>query len=159
MNTQDFTIQEEQLPLILSLLDESQLFPIQPQGCSMFPFFMGNRDTLYIKKPVFPLKRGDIALYRRKNGTYVVHRVHHTKEAAPSRHSLQYYMLGDHQTWIEGPIEEDQIYGYVTAYERKGKKIDCASNRKYNLLWRIWMRLRIARPFFCSIWNFIHKHS
>lgn len=168
MNTPNLTLEGEHLPLLLSLLKEDQVFPIKPQGSSMFPFFVGNRDTLYIRKPVFPLKRGDIALYRRRNGTYVVHRIHHVTEgccdskifrrrkSSGENHLVQYYMLGDHQVWIEGPIEEYQIYGYVVSYDRKGTYIDCAANKKYRILWNIWLVIRPFRPMICTVWEWIH---
>ena len=131
------------LPVLLSLLEDGQVTPITPIGSSMCPFFLGGRDTLYVCKAVFPLKKGDIALYQRKDGTYIVHRVHHIKKSAGED---LYFFLGDNQTWIEGPITQDHIYGVTAYFIRKGKKIDCTSSWKYNLLWRLWMVARPVRP-------------
>ena len=134
---------EGSLSILLSVLNEEQVIPIMPKGTSMCPFFLGDRDTLYLRRPVFPLKRGDIALYQRENGTNIVHRIHHIKKDTQGNF---YYFLGDNQTWIEGPISENLIMGVTSYYMRKNKKIDCTSNWKYNLLWRLWMILRPLRP-------------
>lgn len=131
------------LPHLISLLEEGQTLSVQPTGTSMSPFFLGNRDTLFIGKPTFPLKKGEIALYKRHTGAYYVHRVY---RVLPTESSFSYFMLGDNQTWIEGPIPQEQVYGVVKSYLRKGKKIDCTSNQMYNLLWKIWMFLRPVRP-------------
>ena len=143
------------LPLIMSALEDGQAFAVHPIGYSMFPFFSGNRDTLFLTKPVFPLHRGDIVLYRRTNGVFVVHRIHHI---TTDNSSSSYYMLGDNQTWIEGPLQESQIHGVVSSYVRKGRKIDCPANKWYNLLWRIWMLLRPCRPVFLKAWRIWHDH-
>lgn len=145
---------EGTLPVLFSVLDTKQVIPIIPKGTSMCPFFLGDRDTLYLKRPVFPLKRGDIALYQRKNGTYIVHRIHHVQKNAQMNY---YYFLGDNQTWIEGPVSESQIVGVTSYYMRKSKKIDCTSDWRYNLLWRLWMFARPFRPLLNSIFIFCKK--
>ena len=33
----------------------------------------------------------------------------------------QYYLVGDAQDYIEGPIEEEQIFGIITSAYRRGK--------------------------------------
>lgn len=161
------TLKEEQLPQILSLLRENQTLAIVPQGDSMFPFFLGGRDTLNVQRVTFPLNRGDIVLYRRENGTYVTHRVHHvtksssTVQSSPDRianpHTVQYYMLGDHQTLIEGPIQESQIYGVVASFERKGTHIDCTTNKKYIIAWKLWLFIRPIRPIIYPILVIMNK--
>ncbi len=145
------------LPVLFSVLHEGQVIPIVPKGTSMCPFFMGDRDTLYLKRPLYPLKRGDIALYQRENGSHIVHRIHHVQK---NNKINLYYFLGDNQTWIEGPIPEGKIIGVTSYYMRKSKKIDCTSNWKYNLLWRIWMILRPLRPQIGHLFSFYYAcHS
>lgn len=155
VSTEDFSEGKHMIDICLLLSDAApeQLFSVSPSGHSMFPFFAGTRDTLFVKKSVFPLKRGDIALYKRANGTCVVHRVHHVNTANSMR---SYYMLGDNQVEIEGPLLESQIFGVVSHYIRKGKTIDCSSPW-YHFLWWIWMLLRPFRPLILRIWQIIHK--
>lgn len=145
---------EGTLPVLFTVLKDEQVIPIMPKGTSMCPFFLGDRDTLYLKRPVFPLKRGDIALYQRGDGTYIVHRVHHIIK---QNQSYSYYFLGDNQTWIEGPIGEKQILGVTSYYVRKNKKIDCSSDWTYNLLWRFWMLVRPIRPILNRLFTVLRK--
>lgn len=153
-SAQQFDTKLEVLSGLLSAMSPEQVLPITPQGSSMFPFFMGNRDVLYIARVNEPLKRGDIALYRRDDGTYVVHRVYRVKTGSPN---ISYFMLGDHQTWIEGPLSEKQILGVVKYYERKNKKIVCSENVRYRLLWNIWLLLRPVRPLLLKIWSIRYR--
>lgn len=147
------------LGTLISLLSEEQQIRIHPQGYSMFPFFSGYRDTLYIRRPAAEPKRGDIALYRRDNGMYVVHRIHHSKHTtdATGSDSVQYFFLGDQQTAIEGPLDASQILGIVDHYERKGKCIDCNHNKAYLFLSRLWLILRPVRPLFLKGWTILHR--
>lgn len=44
----------------------------------------------------------------------MLHRIHHIKNG-------KYYMVGDNQTEIEGPLEPEQIKGKMTAFIKNGK--------------------------------------
>ena len=46
------------------------------KGTSMNPLFKMGRDRVYIEKPKSRLKKGDIALYNRADGSYILHRVY-----------------------------------------------------------------------------------
>lgn len=142
--------------MLLSLLEKDQVIAVQPVGNSMFPFFSGPRDTLCIARAHFPLKVGDIAIYRRANGMFVVHRVA-SRRTAPDRKTA-YVFLGDNQTALEYPVYEENIVGIVTSICRKGKTISCHS-RLYLVLSRLWLFLRPLRPFFLKTWAFFHKQK
>ena len=62
----------EQLP---ELLEKTQAVPLVISGNSMAPFLIHGRDTVYLSRVTRPLKRGDMILYRRDCGAYVLHRV------------------------------------------------------------------------------------
>lgn len=57
-----------------------------------------------------------MVFYQRENGQFVMHRIWKKK-------SDGYYMIGDAQTEIEGPLREDQIFAFITKVQRKGKWI------------------------------------
>ena len=135
---------------LISLLTPEQTLKIYPHGLSMHPFFVGDRDTIIIKKPSFPLNRGDIALYSRSDNTLVIHRIHYYDSK-----NNTYFMLGDNQTWIEGPIDEFQILAVAVTIIRKGKSINCHTNLFYIFLWKLWLRLRPIRPVFIKAWLLI----
>lgn len=77
-------------------------------------------------------------MYVSEDGIHALHRIHHVK-------GRDYYMLGDSQTWIEGPIKEDAVLAIATAIIRKGNKISC-SNLFYRLIVEIWLLVRPLRP-------------
>lgn len=85
-------------------------------GNSMSPFLVHGRDYICFCKPVRPLAKGDMVFYQRENGQYVMHRI---CKAAPEG----FYITGDSQMVIEGPVKEDQIFAVVTKVCRKGKWI------------------------------------
>lgn len=119
------------------LLEKGMEVKIKPQGLSMLPFIMGDRDDVILKKLTRPLKRGDIVLYRRPGGVYVLHRVHHVKES-------KLFMMGDSQDFIEGPIFTEQCVAMVETYYKKGVLKD---NTKFSMRikYTVWMWLRPFR--------------
>lgn len=103
------------IPPLLSLLDETPSVPLTISGGSMTPFLVHGRDVVYLSKPApdEPPKRGDMILYRRDNGAYVLHRVLRVERGL-------YTMLGDAQTCPERGIRPDQVLAVVDHVRRKG---------------------------------------
>ena len=83
-------------------------------GWSMEPFLRNQRDRVLLKKPITPPKNGDIVFYQRKTGQYVLHRIFKNKPEG-------YYLMGDSQFDLEGPIAENAIFAIVTEVERNGR--------------------------------------
>ena len=114
-------------------------------GSSMSPFLIHNRDKIYFTKPDSPLKRGDMVFYQRSNGQYVMHRIINAKKDG-------YYMVGDAQIKIEGPIDENQIFAIVTKVVRKGKTI-----LPGNFWWKFfsgpWLTLLPLRPMITKLYG------
>lgn len=123
----------------LPLLKEGNTLKITPIGTSMFPLFIRNNDQAVLaavneKK----LHRGHVILYRRSNGMLVLHRIaKKTKDG--------FYMVGDNQTELEGPIYTEQIRAIMIAFYRKGHFISC-QNFIYIVLSHLWLFLRPIRP-------------
>ena len=82
-------------------------------GTSMEPFLIHNRDRIYFQIPKEPIKKGDMVFFQRKTGEYVMHRIMKVR-------ANQYYLSGDHHTFLEGPIEKTQIFAKVVSVERNG---------------------------------------
>ena len=129
---------------IEKLLQEGKTISIKPQGSSMYPILVEGRDRAIIE-PVdaASLKRGDVVLYRRDEdvpagGILVLHRIYKCKKDG-------FYMVGDNQKEIEGPLRADQIKGIMVAMERNGKFIS-VNNLAYIMLTRIWLLFRPLRP-------------
>lgn len=135
---------------IEKLLTEGNTIQIKPQGFSMFPLFLPGRDEALIHG-VTPdsLKRGDVALYRRDSGILVLHRIFKVNANG-------FYMVGDNQTEIEGPLRPDQIRGKLVGIIRNGHSIS-VEDRRYRLLTGIWLRLRPFRPIISKSASIVKK--
>ena len=146
-NTGDFKTDLEQL------LQEGNIIRLKPQGFSMYPLFIPGRDEALIQQvPVTSLKRNDVALYRRNQGILVLHRI--VRVTADG-----YYMTGDNQYEIEGPLRPDQFRGRLTAVIRDGRQIS-VRNPLYRFLSSLWLFLRPIRPFFhelCALLRRVHS--
>lgn len=130
---------------IEQLLADGNTIKIKPQGYSMYPLFVPGRDEACIECTNFSyLKRGDVILYRRDNGVLVLHRIWKITENS-------FYMVGDNQTDIEGPLRADQFRGKLVGIVRNKDFID-VKNPLYRLLSSLWLSLRPIRPCF---WKFM----
>ena len=124
---------------IEGLLAQGQTIQVQPQGYSMYPMFVPGRDEAIIGPvQIAPLKRGDVVLYRRESGILVLHRICRVRKDG-------FYMVGDNQSEVEGPLQGTQIKGILTGFIRKGK-YRSVKNPVYRLASRMWLFLRPARP-------------
>lgn len=133
----EYTKMEERAD-IEKLLETGQTVQVKPQGFSMYPLLVPGRDEALISPAKQKeLKRGDVVLYRRTQGILVLHRIWKIKEDG-------FYLVGDNQTEIEGPLEAWQICGRLSAFVRKGKKIS-VMNPLYKLYAGCWLALRPFR--------------
>lgn len=135
-------------------MEQGMKVKISPHGGSMLPFIIGDRDEAVLIKPE-QLKRGDVVLYRRKNGIHVLHRIHHIEKEKGTGKEY-YYMIGDSQVEIEGPLERIQILGVADGFVRKGKAFS-KKNVIYQIWYRIWLYVIPIRPKIIHIWWAIHK--
>ncbi len=123
---------------IEELLEQGNTIQIHTQGYSMYPMFLPERDEAIIRQAALAdLKRGDVVLYRRKSGILVLHRIWKHKPDG-------FYMVGDNQTEIEGPLEDSQIKGLLVAFIRKGKYVE-TTQLFYRVISRFWLFLRPFR--------------
>lgn len=101
-------------------------------GVSMRPLIKQDRDIAIISKPRERLKKFDVALYKRPNGQYVLHRV--VKVLGNG-----YVILGDNCISKEYNIKDSQILGVLTSLNRNGKEIDLNS-----FGYKLYVRARYA---------------
>ncbi len=98
-------------------------------GCSMRPLLV-ERKTHVMIAPIREVRDGDILLYIRKNGAYVLHRLMKQDEKS-------YYMRGDNTFGLE-KIQKTQAIGVVTTVYKNGSYIDVNHNKKYLLYVKFW---------------------
>ncbi|MED9970561.1 MAG: nucleotidyltransferase family protein [Ruminococcus sp.] len=92
-------------------------------GDSMYPIIQ-QRDLLVIEAVKKPLKTGDVPLYKRDSGQYVLHRIVSVKNG-------KYMMKGDNRTFVEKGIADRHIIGVLTAVIRNGKEYPVETVREY----------------------------
>lgn len=118
---------------LLELLKEADQVPLVISGNSMSPFLVHGRDIVFLSRVAQPLKRGDMILYRRDNGAYILHRICAVE-------GDRFCLVGDAQQIIERGVRSDQVLAVVTAVRRKGKLL-----KKGSFWWeffaRVWLRL------------------
>ncbi len=134
---------------LLALLDDAQAVPLVISGSSMTPFLVHGRDTVYLSKVSGPIKKGDMVLYQRSSGRYILHRV--LKAEASS-----YTMIGDAQTLPEPGITDHQIRAVVTAVRRKGKLLQKGSFW-WDFFEHTWIRIVPIRPIITNAYAFMKR--
>lgn len=119
-------------------------------GNSMVPFLLNRRSTVYlIRDEVYEPHVGDIVLFRRVDGTYVLHRVHKIRKDG------LLVINGDAQRWTE-LILPRQVCCHVTHFVRTKKdiRVDAASQRFYRWVWR---HLRLIHGVAASGYYYWHR--
>lgn len=137
-------------PLISEILENGQNTRITVSGSSMYPFLRDGIDSVEFTQGSFEqLSRGDIVLIQRTDGYYVMHRV-------IRKNTNCFYIVGDAQQWIEGPLYPEQLLAVVPSVWRKDKHISC-SNISWRLLSGLWLYLRPFRYFILKVHRKIRK--
>ena len=126
------------MPKLLALMEDTDDVPLVISGSSMSPFLAHRRDTVYLSRVRRPLKKGDMILFRRDSGDYILHRILRAENGI-------YTLIGDAQNWTE-PVRQDQVLALVTAVRRKGSLL-----REGDVWWvffeKIWLRMiPLRRP-------------
>ena len=129
---------EQLMPGLLEMLEVTEPVPLVISGGSMNPFLVHGRDTVYLSNVKEPLGRGDMVLYRRDSGKYILHRIWRAEQDS-------FTMVGDAQTRLEPGIRRDQILARVTAVRRKGKVLE-AGSFWWDFFEKVWIRLVPLRP-------------
>lgn len=128
----------EYVTMLKGLIEEGHEVNIVVAGFSMTPFLCNERDYVHLKAPDRKLKVGDIVFFQRPSGQYILHRICRIKKDG-------YYIVGDAQTQIEGPVSREQIFAVATAANRKGKMIG-HGDFWWDFFEKVWPRVIPLRP-------------
>lgn len=148
---------EQLAPIMSECMAQGQEVVLTITGNSMSPFLRHQKDQVVLTAcDPTALQPGDVPLFCRRNGKYVLHRIVRRDDGEtctywgqerplPSRcDSLHYTMLGDAQ-WIEEPgIAPDQIVAVATAFISRGKRWECDSDayRRNRMRWHRMLPVR-----------------
>lgn len=124
---------------LLSSEEAVEALPVTISGNSMAPFLVHGRDTVYISRITRPLQVGDVVLYRRAGGNYILHRI-------AAIHGDVYTMIGDAHSGKEPGIRREQILAIMVSARRKGK-LQQPGTFWWDFFAKVWLRMiPLRRP-------------
>ncbi len=124
----------EIFPLIEEKLKSGGMVTFKPNGTSMLPMLRPGIDSVTIKR-VEKLNKNDVILYKRQDGSFVLHRI-------IAKEKDGYVLRGDNQWFCERGITDDMVIGTLIEFTRTNKKVSCKSMyyRAYvKSLWLVWL--------------------
>lgn len=137
---------KEYVSIFRELTEADREVGMKIAGNSMAPFLIHERDYIHFKKPDRPLVRGDMVFYQRKTGQFIMHRIFKVD-------GEDFYMVGDAQQEIEGPIQRQQIFALVTRVRRKGKWVE-PGDFWWEFFENMWIRMVPARHLIMRVYAF-----
>lgn len=108
----------ELYPLIAEGLSAGGTYRFYPKGKSMLPLICENEDSVVFSS-LKDLKKGDIVLYRRNSGAFVIHRIVKVGETLS--------MCGDNQFVIEKGILPGQVLAAISTVYKKDRPLNLNS--------------------------------
>ena len=136
---------QEFSPFICEILKNGGSARITVTGNSMWPMLKDGADSVLIEPITREVKKWELPLYQRDDGSLILHRVMKKKKGA-------YVMCGDNQVIVEWPVRSDQIIGIAVEFTRKGKTTRC-SNLLYRTYAAIWSIMRPYRLFMLKLYR------
>lgn len=132
--TADMETRRIAMPQLWTLLDEQlthgpACLPVT--GSSMWPMLAGGRDLVRLERSGRPPRRGEVVLYQREDGRFVLHRV--IRPGAPEG----WICCGDNQ-WEWELVPEERMLATVSAFRRKGRWRETAQPGSYRLYAWCW---------------------
>lgn len=123
----------EYVSVLRDLTREGREVSMVISGNSMFPFLIHGRDSICFKAPWREPRRGDMVFFERSTGQFVMHRIlRKTPEG--------YYIIGDAQKDVEGPVQREQIFAIIIKVCRKGKWLK-PRDFWWEFFEHVWLRL------------------
>lgn len=110
-------------------------------GNSMWPMMLSGRDSVVLIPPGNE-KKGDVVLYQRASGQYVLHRIIDVTQDG-------YIISGDNQAMRE-PVAKEQLIAVMESFTRGGKQYS-RDSAFYRLYQTVWVELFFLRGFYIAV--------
>ena len=124
-------------PLLGEVLSAGGTVELTVTGHSMEPMLHDRVSRVRLSAPR-ALKRGDLPLYRRADGSFVLHRV-------TAVDAERVTCCGDAQWRLERGVPCGNIVAVMEAFDRRGGRWVAADSALYGAYWRVWLALRPLR--------------
>ena len=134
--------------LIVEQLQQGGRAKLNVTGISMMPMLYNRRDAVLLIPVSHRQKRGDVILYRRENGRYVLHRIIAVT-------SNGYICSGDNQAMRE-PVAHQQLIAVVDGFIRNGKNYTL-DHPGYRFYQAVWVGLFPLRPAYIALRRWLGK--
>lgn len=125
-------------PLIAECLESGRSFRFSPKGISMLPMLRPETDSVVLSPLPQTLKKYDLPLYRRQDGSYILHRIIEVGET--------YTCMGDNQFTKEPGIRKEQMIALVTGFYRNDR-FHSVEAPLYRFYCKFWYYSRPLRHF------------
>ena len=119
-------------PMIEEVMRFNGKIRLTVTGMSMYPLLRNRLDSVLLKK-ANEIKKYDILLYTREDGSYVLHRAVKINENTVD-------IIGDGESRIEKDASKEKIIAFVEEIKR-GKRIIKTNSLLYKLYCRVWTLL------------------
>lgn len=133
---------DELSELVMLQLENGGRARLTVTGCSMQPMLRHRRDTVMLIPVCDTQKPGDIVLYRRETGQYVLHRI-----IAKTRDA--YICCGDNQA-VRESVAPSQLLAVVDGFVRKGKTYTL-DHPGYRIYTWVWVKLFFLRGAYIAV--------
>lgn len=130
---------DEIVPMIIAVISDGGLFRLYIKGTSMLPLLRQGKDSVMLATPS-ELRKNDIILYKRSDGSYVLHRIIRIKKDG-------YLICGDNQFVIERGINSNNVIAKVVSFFRDENEIKL-DNEKYLTYIKSLKKRRIKKRLF-----------
>lgn len=124
------------IPILTEVIADGGEFELYPRGTSMLPLIREGRDSVILSRVSAP-EVGDIVLYRRENGQYVLHRI-------IGKNGSTFTLCGDNQTKPECDVRESMMIARAVSMTVNGHTFSCDSE-KYRKWVKKWLKMPYRR--------------
>ena len=142
-------------------LDREGFIMSEVKGISMLPTLRENRDRVIIEVPKGELQKGDLVLYKRFDGAYVLHRIIEVG-------TDEYLIRGDN-TYVLEHVPKRNVIGIVTHILRGEKVIEMSDpayqkyvaslNRIYPLRKKLWQLRRSISEMLYGLYGKVRHYT
>lgn len=129
-------------PVIEETINSGTDVKLKVSGTSMYPLVGSRRDSVLLTKAE-KLEVGDVPLYKRDDGKFVLHRIVKIENGA-------YGMRGDFEQKIEYPVMPDAIIAVAKGFYRHERYIS-GDSFWYKVYKFFWMHTVAIRPLVIKI--------
>ena len=113
-------------------------------GTSMLPLLKEGRDLVELENNLNNLKEGDVVLYKKNDGTLVLHRI------IKADGGDFFTLLGDHQTEGAEQVKRSQKIAAARGFFINGRYVD-EKARWYRIYKRVWLGIMSLRRCFRAL--------